>query len=168
MTQYALAAILLPSLMQTTPQHKTMMVWVYDKRPRNGSQFVYFGMLPVNPRSKEAQVLVPYAPSQRRRGGSTRCDHLKDSARGRASAPPPTLCLLLAWSVKVKECGRRVHRAPEKRAAHRPPGRRNGGPFARRDGGQGLRASQGRVVLPAADCGAGSASGTPDGPPMMR
>ena len=40
--------------------HKTMMVWVYDKRPRNGSQFVYFGMLPVDPESDEAKVLIPY------------------------------------------------------------------------------------------------------------
>lgn len=27
--------------------HKTMMLWVYDKRPANGSQFVYYGMKPV-------------------------------------------------------------------------------------------------------------------------
>lgn len=40
--------------------HKTMMVWVYDKRPRNGSQFVYFGMLPIDPMSEEAKVLIPY------------------------------------------------------------------------------------------------------------
>lgn len=40
--------------------HKLMMTWVYDKRPRNGSQFVYFGMLPIDPRSEEAQALVPY------------------------------------------------------------------------------------------------------------
>eukprot|EP00571_Detonula_confervacea_P012019 CAMPEP_0172305252 /NCGR_PEP_ID=MMETSP1058-20130122/6570_1 /TAXON_ID=83371 /ORGANISM="Detonula confervacea, Strain CCMP 353" /LENGTH=965 /DNA_ID=CAMNT_0013016783 /DNA_START=201 /DNA_END=3098 /DNA_ORIENTATION=+ len=40
--------------------HKTMMVWVYDKRPRNGSQFVYFGMLPIDPKSEEAKVLIPY------------------------------------------------------------------------------------------------------------
>ena len=37
-----------------------MMVWVYDKRPRNGSQFVYFGMLPIDPESEEAKVLIPY------------------------------------------------------------------------------------------------------------
>lgn len=40
--------------------HKTMMVWVYDKRPRNGSQFVYFGMLHIDPTSDEAKVLIPY------------------------------------------------------------------------------------------------------------
>ncbi|EOD23907.1 hypothetical protein EMIHUDRAFT_223094 [Emiliania huxleyi CCMP1516] len=40
--------------------HKTMMVWQYDKRPRNGSQFVYFGMVPVNPQSKTAQWLIQY------------------------------------------------------------------------------------------------------------
>ena len=37
-----------------------MMVWVYDKRPRNGSQFVYFGMLPIDSESEEAKVLIPY------------------------------------------------------------------------------------------------------------
>mmetsp|Transcript_19370 Transcript_19370/g.42811 ORF Transcript_19370/g.42811 Transcript_19370/m.42811 type:complete len:462 (-) Transcript_19370:303-1688(-) len=40
--------------------HKTVMIWVYDKRPANGSAFVYFGMLPVRSDSAEAQVLVPY------------------------------------------------------------------------------------------------------------
>jgi hypothetical protein len=40
--------------------HKTMMCWVYDKRPKNGSQFVYFGMWPIDPRSEEAQLLIPY------------------------------------------------------------------------------------------------------------
>jgi len=41
--------------------HKTMMVWVYDKRPANNSAFVYFGMVPVDPNSMEAKILVPYA-----------------------------------------------------------------------------------------------------------
>ena len=40
--------------------HKTMAVWVYDKRPRNGSQFVYFGMWPIDPESEEAKMLIPY------------------------------------------------------------------------------------------------------------
>jgi len=40
--------------------HKLMMTWVYDKRPRNGSQFVYFGMVPIDPESEEAKMLVPY------------------------------------------------------------------------------------------------------------
>ncbi|KAL7527362.1 hypothetical protein ACHAXR_001915, partial [Thalassiosira sp. AJA248-18] len=40
--------------------HKTVMVWLYDKRPTNGSQFVYFGMLPIDPQSEEAKVLIPY------------------------------------------------------------------------------------------------------------
>ena len=40
--------------------HKTMMCWVYDQRPRNGSQFVYFGMLPIDPKSDEAKVLIQY------------------------------------------------------------------------------------------------------------
>ena len=41
-------------------QHKLMMTWVYDKRPRNGSAFVYFGMLPIDPMSEEAKLLIPY------------------------------------------------------------------------------------------------------------
>ena len=28
-------------------EHKTTMVWKYDKRPANGSQFVYYSVLPV-------------------------------------------------------------------------------------------------------------------------
>jgi len=40
--------------------HKTVMVWVYDKRPANGSAFVYFGCVPIDPKSKEAQILIPY------------------------------------------------------------------------------------------------------------
>lgn len=40
--------------------HKTVMVWVYDKREANGNSFVYFGMLPVDSNSEEAKVLIPY------------------------------------------------------------------------------------------------------------
>lgn len=40
--------------------HKLMMTWVYDKRPANGSKFVYFGMLPIDPQSEEAKILIPY------------------------------------------------------------------------------------------------------------
>jgi len=40
--------------------HKTVMVWVYDKRPANGSAFVYFGCIPVDPRSPEGRILIPY------------------------------------------------------------------------------------------------------------
>lgn len=40
--------------------HKTVALWVYDKRPCNGSQFVYFGMLPVPSDSEVAQQLIPY------------------------------------------------------------------------------------------------------------
>merc|ERR1719379_1559319 len=40
--------------------HKTVMVFVYDKRPANGSQFVYHGMLPVSSDSKIAQELIAY------------------------------------------------------------------------------------------------------------
>jgi biotin carboxylase len=40
--------------------HKTVMVWRYDKRPANGSQFVYFGMVPEPSDSEIAQVLIKY------------------------------------------------------------------------------------------------------------
>lgn len=40
--------------------HKTMMVWVYDKRERNGSAFVYFGVVPIESDSPEAQMIIPY------------------------------------------------------------------------------------------------------------
>lgn len=40
--------------------HKTMMVWVYDKRPTNGGDFVYYGMVPVDSQSAEAQILIKY------------------------------------------------------------------------------------------------------------
>lgn len=40
--------------------HKTVMVWVYDKRPVNGSAFVYFGCVPVPSDSPEAKILIPY------------------------------------------------------------------------------------------------------------
>lgn len=41
-------------------KHKTMMVFVYDKRPANGSAFVYFGSNPVPIDSTEAKILIPY------------------------------------------------------------------------------------------------------------
>ena len=40
--------------------HKTMMVWVYDKRTANGNAFVYHGVLPVDSNSSEARILIPY------------------------------------------------------------------------------------------------------------
>merc|ERR1719382_2165797 len=40
--------------------HKTVMIWVYNKRAVNGAAFVYHGMLPVPSDSPEAQVLIPY------------------------------------------------------------------------------------------------------------
>jgi len=40
--------------------HKTMMVWVYDKRERNGSAFVYFGCVPIEADSDEAKLIIPY------------------------------------------------------------------------------------------------------------
>jgi biotin carboxylase len=40
--------------------HKTVMVWVYDKRPVHGSAFVYFGCIPVDSESPEAKILIPY------------------------------------------------------------------------------------------------------------
>jgi biotin carboxylase len=40
--------------------HKTTMVWMYDKRKANGGDFVYYGMIPVDVQSKEAQEMIPY------------------------------------------------------------------------------------------------------------
>lgn len=40
--------------------HKTMMVWVYDKRHANGAAFVYYGMEPVDISSPEAKILIAY------------------------------------------------------------------------------------------------------------
>mmetsp|Transcript_21058 Transcript_21058/g.51812 ORF Transcript_21058/g.51812 Transcript_21058/m.51812 type:complete len:437 (+) Transcript_21058:285-1595(+) len=42
-------------------EHKVMMVWVYDKRPANGGSFVYFGDIPIESDTPEAQQLIPYA-----------------------------------------------------------------------------------------------------------
>jgi biotin carboxylase len=44
-------------------EHKTVAIWVYDKRPANESSFVYYGMYPVASDSPEAKVLVPYVRS---------------------------------------------------------------------------------------------------------
>ena len=41
-------------------EHKTSMVWLYDKRPANGSAFVYYGLLPVDPNTPEARILISY------------------------------------------------------------------------------------------------------------
>lgn len=43
--------------------HKTMMVWVYDKRPANGAPFVEYGMLPVKPDGRHAREAIQYARS---------------------------------------------------------------------------------------------------------
>ena len=40
--------------------HKTVMVWVYDKRRCNNAAFVYFGCVPVDSESPEAKILIPY------------------------------------------------------------------------------------------------------------
>jgi len=40
--------------------HKTVMLWVYDKRKANGGDFVYFGMKPVDPTTEEARILINY------------------------------------------------------------------------------------------------------------
>ena len=40
--------------------HKTTMVFVYDKRPVNGAQFVYFGCVPVDPNTPEARIVIPH------------------------------------------------------------------------------------------------------------
>merc|ERR1712217_911713 len=41
-------------------KHKTVMVWVYDKRPTNGGEFVYYNMLPVESSEPVAQKLISY------------------------------------------------------------------------------------------------------------
>jgi len=43
--------------------HKTVGLWVYDKRPCNGAQFVYYGKLPVPSTSEVAQKIIPYVRS---------------------------------------------------------------------------------------------------------
>jgi biotin carboxylase len=40
--------------------HKTVMIWVYDKRACNGADFVYYGMVPVAAESELAKVLITY------------------------------------------------------------------------------------------------------------
>jgi biotin carboxylase len=40
--------------------HKTCMIYKYDKRAHNGAPFVYFGVLPVDSDSPEARILIPY------------------------------------------------------------------------------------------------------------
>lgn len=40
--------------------HKTMMIWRMDKRQANGAPSVYFGAVPVDSRSPEASILIPY------------------------------------------------------------------------------------------------------------
>lgn len=41
-------------------KHKTIMLWKYDKRLANGSQFVYFGMKPIPLDAPEAQSIIQY------------------------------------------------------------------------------------------------------------
>ena len=41
-------------------EHKTVMVWVYEKAPANGAQFVYYNMRPVPSDSAVARQLVAY------------------------------------------------------------------------------------------------------------
>jgi len=40
--------------------HKTVMVWMYDKRNVNGASNVYFGTVPVDSKSQDAKILIPY------------------------------------------------------------------------------------------------------------
>merc|ERR1719356_2428619 len=40
--------------------HKTVGLWVYDKRPCNGAQFVYYGTQPVPSDSEVAKKIIPY------------------------------------------------------------------------------------------------------------
>ena len=41
--------------------HKTVMCWLYDKRPVNGADFVYFGDIPIDPKSLGCAEMIPYA-----------------------------------------------------------------------------------------------------------
>lgn len=41
-------------------EHKTVMLWVYDKRPANGAAFVEYGMLPVEPDGVVARKIIHY------------------------------------------------------------------------------------------------------------
>ena len=43
--------------------HKVCMLWRYDKRRANQSDFIYYGERPVVSDSAEASVLIPYALS---------------------------------------------------------------------------------------------------------
>merc|ERR1712056_169372 len=36
------------------------MVWVYDKRPTNGGEFVYYNMLPVESSDPTSKILIDY------------------------------------------------------------------------------------------------------------
>uniref|UniRef100_A0A7R9VNH8 ATP-grasp domain-containing protein n=1 Tax=Pseudictyota dubia TaxID=2749911 RepID=A0A7R9VNH8_9STRA len=40
--------------------HKSVMTWLYDKKPANGASFVYFGVVPVDSESPEAKAMIPY------------------------------------------------------------------------------------------------------------
>lgn len=40
--------------------HKTVMVWVYDKRACNGADFVYLGMVPVPAESEIVKTVIDY------------------------------------------------------------------------------------------------------------
>jgi len=40
--------------------HKTTMVWMYDKRSRNGADFVYFGLVPVSADSEVGKTVIAY------------------------------------------------------------------------------------------------------------
>merc|ERR1740138_919008 len=41
-------------------EHKTAMIYVYDKRAANGAAFVYYGTLPVEADSEIARQIIPY------------------------------------------------------------------------------------------------------------
>lgn len=40
--------------------HKTVMAWVYDKRPTNGGEFVYYNMMPVESSDPTAKIIIEY------------------------------------------------------------------------------------------------------------
>jgi biotin carboxylase len=69
--------------------HKTAMVFVYDKRPVNGAQFVYFGCVPVDPNSPEARIVIPYV-----RGVLDALGVLNGPSHGEVMMTPDGPCLV--------------------------------------------------------------------------
>lgn len=70
-------------------EHKTVMLWVYDKRPCHGSAFVYFGCVPVDSESLEAKILIPYV-----RGVLDALEFTNGPSHGEVMMTPDGPCLV--------------------------------------------------------------------------